>query len=56
MSFMSDLATLVDIICEDRGYDSIKELEFDDLDYLAHEMNTDIATICAILRISSVPL
>jgi len=51
MSKMSDISTMVDAICEDRGYDSLKEFDYSDVEYLAQELGMSVVAVCAIVRI-----
>jgi len=51
MSKMSDISTMVDAICEDRGYDSLKEFDYSDVEYLAEDLGMSAVAVCAILRI-----
>ena len=56
MSRMSEIDALVNAICEDRGYDSPKEFDFEDIDYLAAELQIGIDELCNILRIDSISI
>jgi len=51
MSKMSDIDTMVNAICEDRGYDSPKEFDYSDVEYLAQDLGMSAVAVCAILRI-----
>ena len=51
MSRMSDISTMVNAICEDRGYDSPKEFDYSDVEYLAEEFGISVVAVCAIVRI-----
>ena len=51
MSRMSDIDTMVNAICEDRGYDSPKEFDYSDVEYLAQDLGMSEVAVCAILRI-----
>jgi hypothetical protein len=48
---MSDIDTMVNAICEDRGYDSPKEFDYSDVEYLAQDLGMSEVAVCAILRI-----
>jgi len=51
MSRMSDIDTMVNAICEDCGYDSPKEFDYGDVEYLAQDLGMSPVVVCAILRI-----
>jgi hypothetical protein len=42
---------VADAICEDQGYDSYKEFEADDIEYLGMEVQCGFADVCEILNI-----
>ena len=42
---------VADAICEDLGYDSYKELEAEDIDYIATEVQCNYEGVCEILNI-----
>ena len=42
---------VADAICEDQGYDSYKEFEADDIEYLGMEVRCCFADVCEILNI-----
>ncbi len=43
---------VADAICEDQGYDSYKEFEADDIEYLGMEVQCCYADVCEILGIA----
>ena len=43
---------VADAICEDLGYDSYKELDTEDIDYIACEVQCNYQGICEILGIT----
>lgn len=42
---------VADAICEDQGYDSYKEFEADDIEYLGMEVQCGFKDVCDILGI-----
>ena len=42
---------VADAICEDMGYDSYKEFEADDIEYVGMEVQCNFAGVCEILNI-----
>jgi len=42
---------VADAICEDMGYDSYKELEADDIEYIGIEVQCNFEGVCEILNI-----
>ena len=51
MSKMNELSMMVDAICEDRGYDSAREFDYSDVEYLAEDFGVTMADMCELLRI-----
>ena len=51
MSRISELCVMVDAIREDRGYDSVKEFDSEDIEYVAQDLQISPEDVCAILRI-----
>ena len=43
---------VADAICEDQGYDSYKELDAEDIEYLGMEVQCGFADVCEILNIT----
>ena len=43
---------VADAICEDQGYDSYKEFEADDIEYVGMECQCGFADVCEILGIA----
>ena len=43
---------LADAVCEDQGYDSYKEFEADDIEYVSMEAQCNFADVCDILKIA----
>ena len=42
---------MADAICEDQGYDSYKEFDAEDIEYLGMEVQCGYADVCEILNI-----
>ena len=51
MSKMNELSMMVDAICEDRGYDSVREFDYSDVEYLAEDFGVTVSDMCGLLRI-----
>ncbi len=43
---------MADAICEDQGYDSYKEFDAEDIEYLGMEVQCGFADVCEILNIA----
>ena len=43
---------MADAICEDQGYDSYKEFDAEDIEYLGMEVQCGFADVCKILNIA----
>ena len=49
---IKDIKQVADAICEDQGYDSYKQFEADDIEYVGMECQCCFADVCEILNIA----